>query len=45
MTHLFVPTNFIEMDELFNSEFFSSSKITYGQLTIIMTFCRLLFIF
>ena len=53
-THLFVSTNFREMNELSNSEFFSSSKITCGQLLImkfskeiksiiiIMNICRLL---
>ena len=56
MTHLFVPTNFNEMDEPSNSEVISSSKVTYGQLPImrffkeiksiiIITFYRLLFTF
>ena len=35
MTHLFVPTNFKEMDE-----FFLSSKMTHGQLPIMRFFLK-----
>ena len=55
MTHLFVSTNFNEMNEPSNSEVISSFKVIYGQLpimrffkeirSIIMTFYRLLFTF
>ena len=40
MTHRFVPTNFNEMNELSNSELFSSIKITitYDQLPIMRFF-------
>ena len=38
MIHLFVPTNFNEMTELSNCEFFSPSKTTHGQLPIMRFF-------
>ena len=34
MTHLFVSANFNKKNELLNCEFFSSSKMTHGQLPI-----------
>ena len=40
MTHLSVPTNFNEMNELSNFEFISPYKITYGQLPIVRFFLR-----